>query len=480
MGRPFFTRGGIGREHSDAWLAMVRREPLSTNIIRDLQRDPPEFVTLIAPDQNGKTTFAKQLIARIQEQGLNLAPVFLEMGQQATEEGVVRNIAVAMIEQLHDLLEQEAESNATPARAPLRVPDAPLRTLDDLRVLLGEFIAILPDSHVLVLMVDDIASLSEELQNALLIFFRSLHANRFIDPLLQRLSVVIFSVRSLMIRELEGTSPYNVSREHELPDLTRQEVGEFLDRCVPLLDGISFTPEAVEYLFSQTAGHAILIQKICADAVTGVAPGQKVKIKHVLRGITSCFEYPNRYASSLLNVDELSPEVLDKLLRLVFQDSVLPWHNVGELVQRGIAKRGKNNRCAFRSPLIHTLFVSKFDGRLQRLQELEDLTQKEKDIAMLPQVSILLLNNPLKRAVEERLAERGFELEPSGSFWESTYASEAAEILEEMDPTFDEQGMQYFVAYYFQEHLDPIVEKSDVLRLVAKVFAMWATDNRPA
>ncbi len=472
---PFFHLDCLKPELLAPWWAMTWREPVLTEILACLELDPPEFVSVIAPVKSGKTTLAWQLIDRLRNPAPNHIPILLEMrhlGHQATPDSVARYIARASFEQLREVLDTDSAALASSPQLGSPSGGASLR-LDDLGPFLHELIGSL---GTLLLVVDDIDHLPEDVRTTLLIFFRSLHANRDHNALLRKLSVVILATQSVAVKELDGVSPYNVAREYELPDLTREELGEFLDRCASRLDRISFTPEAVEYLFSQTRGHAILIQKICADAVNGVEPGQRVRIKHVLRGIARCFEYPEGYVSSLLDVDGLSPDVRDKLQRLVFQESVLPWHNVGEIVQRGIAKRGESNRCIFRSPLIHMLFVSKFDETLQRLQELRDLTQKDKDLAMLPQVSVLLFNRPLRREVEEQLARDGFELNSSQpvTYWKESYVSEASRILEQMDPPFDEQGMQYFVGYYFEEHRSPLLEKKDVLELVAKA---WAADR---
>jgi hypothetical protein len=137
------------------------------------------------------------------------------------------------------------------------------------------------------------------------------------------------------------------------------------------------------------------------------------------------------------------------LIRLLFQEPVLPWHNGQRLIERGIAKKGINHRCVFRSPLLHSLFVSKFAPFLKPLQDLAGLTQKEESLVMLPQVAALLLNRPLQRTVEERLAENHDVVgtHDSRSFWESTYAEDALPILEELNPRFDEQcsGSTYSV-----------------------------------
>ena len=58
MESPFHHRGHISPKHEAAWRAMHWHEPILERIITDLQTNPPEYVSVMAPLQGGKTTWA--------------------------------------------------------------------------------------------------------------------------------------------------------------------------------------------------------------------------------------------------------------------------------------------------------------------------------------------------------------------------------------------------------------------------------------
>lgn len=449
---------------------MVWREAILDRILGDLGRDVPEFVTVIAPAQSGKTTLALQLMARMSMQHRSVLPVFLDMGclgQNATEDAVARYVVHAISAQLPET-SSACSRLIEPALQPIDKFQADLNaSFDDLALLLGELLPNFPEHTKLLLLVDEIGSLPEVLQSALLIFFRSLHANRLTNDLLRNVSVALFSTRSLTIKHLGEVSPYNVSKEYVLPDLTRQEVVQFLNGCQALLDGMEFNAQAVDYLYEQTHGHAILVQKICAEATKSAVASATIRIRDVLNGVVSCFE--TQFITTLLDVDELPAPALDSLLRLLFQEPVLPWHDVARLLERGIAKMGTNHRCEFRSPLLHAMLVSKFAPTLMQLHAIPGLTHAEECLVALPQVAMLLVNKPLERMVIERLEDSEYAADES--LFETAYAEEAFQILSNLDPLFDEQGVQFFLARYFADYIPKTIDKTDVLRLVARVFA---------
>lgn len=60
---PFHARGFIAPANRPAWEAMHRFSPMLDSIRRLLLRNLPDFITVLAPEQSGKTTFAFQAIS---------------------------------------------------------------------------------------------------------------------------------------------------------------------------------------------------------------------------------------------------------------------------------------------------------------------------------------------------------------------------------------------------------------------------------
>ena len=61
---PFYLRGYIDPQYTAAWSVMKWHDAVLSNVLRDLDRDPPEYILVRAPALSGKTTFAMQLIER--------------------------------------------------------------------------------------------------------------------------------------------------------------------------------------------------------------------------------------------------------------------------------------------------------------------------------------------------------------------------------------------------------------------------------
>lgn len=90
---------------------------------------------------------------------------------------------------------------------------------------------------------------------------RALYNERAIDPSLERLTFVLLGVFSPsdLIKDTH-VSPFNIGRQLQLTDFTRDEVR-------PLVRGLAANPDLAEHLltqiFSFTGGHPYLTQKMC-------------------------------------------------------------------------------------------------------------------------------------------------------------------------------------------------------------------------
>ena len=60
---PFYLRGYIDPQYTAAWSVMKWHDAVLSNVLRDLDRDPPEYILVRAPALSGKTTFAMQFIS---------------------------------------------------------------------------------------------------------------------------------------------------------------------------------------------------------------------------------------------------------------------------------------------------------------------------------------------------------------------------------------------------------------------------------
>jgi hypothetical protein len=469
---------------------MKWHEDLLERMLRDLQLDPPEFISIVAPCQNGKTTLAKQLENRIDDRHPELLCIYIGMrslGPAPGDDVIARHIFAALLDGLQYTLEAgRIDRSVRDVVKDLLDRDKP-KNLEDLTDFLRELLPTLSSHSAVVLLIDDIDALADDLQTYLLTYFRWIHGTRSSGPL-HNLSIALLSSSPLMIKSLGSTSPYNVAREYSVSDFDKNDLEEFLDTCATVQDGLQFTPDAIDYLYSQTEGQMILAQKICDQAVRADQEDAEVRVKNVIDGIRRCIESRDPFFHSMLTINEADQETIDTLLRLVHQEPILPWgclDGVARLMEAGIVKKGPHQRCVFRSPLLHGLFATKLAPMLPELRQLSGLNPAEDILIKLPQVLVLLLNRPLQTRVEDILAQEGSGLtaQPSTELWmrkanEETYQQDALEVLNKLDPPFDEYGAQVLAAYYFREHPRIKLDKTTVFEFVAKVYAKWSLANR--
>jgi hypothetical protein len=81
---PFHLRGYIGPQHTVAWSVMKWNDDVLSNVLRDLDRDPPEYILVRAPALGGKTTFAMQLMERATSERPDIFVVYLPLGAMTT------------------------------------------------------------------------------------------------------------------------------------------------------------------------------------------------------------------------------------------------------------------------------------------------------------------------------------------------------------------------------------------------------------
>jgi predicted AAA+ superfamily ATPase len=175
---PFHTRGCITPTNELAWDSMHQYTEILDDITVELQRDTPEFITILAPEQGGKTTFALQAISHFSRNAKQVLTLYLDLSFLAgtnDESDFVAGLPAA----LDDSLNKSDEAIEPTLRADLvkflRISKP--RNLDELRRILRELCDRLPNQVVL-LICDELDKLNIAVRSSLLRFLRAIHATR--------------------------------------------------------------------------------------------------------------------------------------------------------------------------------------------------------------------------------------------------------------------------------------------------------------
>jgi AAA-like domain len=128
--------------------------------------------------------------------------------------------------------------------------------------------AILTGEDVGVIMLDEVATVSDEMKELFFPQVRAIYNNRaFETPAAYFVFIFAGSFHPDTLIKDQPNSPFNVSVKVPVPDFQRCEVEELLAKAAVHL-GVSFEEEAIEELWNATRGHPYLTQKICDELVS--------------------------------------------------------------------------------------------------------------------------------------------------------------------------------------------------------------------
>jgi hypothetical protein len=171
-----------------------------------------------------------------------------------------------------------------------------------------------------------------------------------------------------------------------------------------------------------------------------------------------------------VHISGLSVSAARSLAELLQMRSILPFEataSIKQLLARGLATRGGDNRCIMRSPLIRQLLLCGYGMP----QDLPPLTDVEEQVLELPQAKALILNDALYATVRDELAENRSE----------RHVRQCEEVLHDLykkdDLSLDLTGLQYFCQRYCKPPLAQSPSKEFVLHLTAKIFAKWLEEQ---
>lgn len=462
---PFHQRGYIGPQHRAAWAAMKWHSDTLRLVIRDLNQIPPEFVLIRAPAFGGKTTFAMQLMYKLEEENSGILAIYLPFGgANATHARFLEDVRDNLIARLTAWLESNEEDQLDSVQIRDAMNSWASLRASNLAELLRKLLWQIPEAfRRVVFVLDDCEVLASDQLNLIAEELRSIHATRRFGPL-SRFSVVVLA-RSLLRYPTVISPLAGVVKEYRLEDFTFDDTQQFLSRCGDALEGSTFDPEAVRYLYQKTQGQSVAVQRICSSATKSTVRPSVVQLTDILQGICACFETGGGFVHSLLDIDTLPPDARFKLDRLLRGNDILPFDldpAVEVLLNLGIATIKDGRHCACRSPLVRELLAYRY----WIVQDLPRLSLNDCKLLELPQVIPLLCDDLLFDAMctAPLPAQAGFNLE------QAEVAVKA--LVEKRFPEIDLEGIRFSCGRYFVGTPPP--SRDEVLRIIAKVYLHWS------
>lgn len=449
---PFQTVGPISPAQPLAWRTMhtFRRE-LSI-VDNQLANTLPRPISVIAPHQSGRTTFANQLEHELEDDPRVTRCIRVNLELFGTAENQ-RDFIISIAGELSQYCDLSDEING----------------LDERQFLISVLSAIcdMADGYVL-LILDGVESLPEKISAILFRYLRSIDALHT-SGRLANLTFITLSTMPPMLEEGSQISPFNVAIEVYLNDLTVAESKEFLLGAFGKLKRVSISDEAAEYLAHRTGGHLALMQEFCQRilARVDVTPElyRHVSISMVAGEIARSFQRIPPCVTHLTHLDTLPIEAGDVIKELTSRSRLSFAFTQGTpaLLSRGIAKRcNTSGSIIFRSQVVAE-HVMASHCRLDNATLPADLECFEYRLLEMPPIIALILEN----CTEAELRVRS-QIKVEGYRGLGDLTGLFFGYLDEI--TVDMESISSFCRLM---DADRIPGRNAVLSLVSKVHANW-------
>jgi signal transduction histidine kinase len=255
------------------------------------------YCSILAPNYTGKTTFIRQIMARIEKEFSNhCVSLYINMSEF---KGLVLPVLYAK------LIERIVESLKVRRRRSQRVSDT--RFILDLQNALK-----LRADRRLILVLDEMESITKDSANRVLSLFRTIFNERGSVKEFERISVVIAGAITLSQLSDPKESPFRVGG-YILSDLSHKEAEELIEKLAEE-NGVSIDDEAKGALIENTAGHPHLLQRLCQ---TCFEKRRKVTRRVVNRGIKSLLIEGSEDMEDAERRMAEYPEALETLIEVV-------------------------------------------------------------------------------------------------------------------------------------------------------------------
>ena len=362
--RKFGTYGPVNsKEH----YVVSRKEELADYIERVKQG---RYIVLFAPRQSGKTTFFKDALSTLTDEGNAFFPIQLNFEDYKNRSPDV--FYTDIFEDIREEIETVFEKRS------LKLSPELVQFFDNTEitdhVALRRSFKQLPnllisekDSSIfprIVLNIDEFDGIpqtvvSDFLHSLRRIYLTDSHAR---SPY----SVSIVGVKSItQLNYDRSISPFNIQDEFTLPNFTLTQVSELLTQYTEEV-GQSITPEVIGMLHKQTAGQPFLVNRI-AQILTDdldIPKSETIHIPHFLQAHVRLLEERNT------NIDHLTTNIrrdrrFEKVLMdIAFSDDGKRYNIrdeiISELVTFGVITKGDDGLCKILNPIYLHCIIQAF------------------------------------------------------------------------------------------------------------------------
>ncbi|MEM7125089.1 MAG: AAA-like domain-containing protein [Chloroflexota bacterium] len=349
--RYFNTHGPVEIEHH----YVVSRQWLVDEL--SVQIDQGKYFTIFAPRQMGKTTLLRKLDEMLVENPAYL-PISLNFEQY--EEWYSSEFIEDVAERIDYHINQAFQKRNHPQSEEVAtlLSEEPPKTFQSFSRFFRKLYTIAPDIKI-ILIIDEFDATPTEALSPLLKTWRSMYLEK--RPPHSLHSVMLIGIQNIARLNFGRSSPFNIAYQQRLNGFSSDELNDLIGQY-SAESGQQFEPDALAFLYEQTAGHPFLINRTAAILTENLVTDRSISVtaEHVRLAIGKLVRETNyNFETIIRHADEYRDDVLNILFgggyTFNLNDSL-----VGDLYREGVICEDDQEKCKIANPIYSKVLLAAF------------------------------------------------------------------------------------------------------------------------
>ena len=363
--RWFETRGPVYPEDN----YVVARTDERTDFVNRLKMG--RYVVLFAPRQTGKTSFFRNALTTLEDEGDAYFPIHLNFEGYVDSDAntFYRSLSTEICKEIRKVFQKRRENpsdklNNYLANTQITEPVSMREFFENLGHLL--------EDQRFVMIIDEFDSIPRDAIRGFLHSLRQIYlSGRERCPH----SIGIIGVKNItQLNYDRSISPFNIQDEFKLPNFTLEQVEELFSQYTDEV-GQPFTPETIEAIHKQTAGQPVLVNRF-AQILTeelGIPKSEPITMEHFSEAHIRLLREGHTNIDHLITNIHKDRRYEALLMKIASYDEGVRFslynEHINELATYGVIAEGADGMCEIINPIYHYCIIDAFKPIVNGLEQ---------------------------------------------------------------------------------------------------------------
>ena len=363
--RWFETRGPVYPEDN----YVVVRTDERTDFVNRLKMG--RYVVLFAPRQTGKTSFFRNALTTLEDEGDTYFAIHLNFEGYVDSDAntFYRSLGKEICKQIKKVFQKRRENptdrlNSYLANVQITEPISMREFFENL----GNWL----EDQRFVMIIDEFDSIPRDAIRGFLHSFRQIYlSGRNRCPH----SIGIIGVKNItQLNYDRSISPFNIQDEFKLPNFTPEQVEELLSQYTDAV-GQPFTPETIAAIHKQTAGQPVLVNRF-AQILTeelDIPKSEPITMEHFSEAHIQLLREGHTNIDHLITNIHKDRRFEALLMKIASYDEGVRFNlynkHINELATYGVIAEGADGMCEIINPIYHYCIMDAFKPIVNGLEQ---------------------------------------------------------------------------------------------------------------